>query len=374
MDVLVAHESRVVRNMLRRGLGATRCAAAHPREAGTAAELLRRLDEPGSGETLVLLDWNLPGLHVPTLLSYLAGTRALGRISILLCVNEGQAAQAEEAVRRGARGVLVRPFTDADLAAKIEEIDRTGSATAAEVLQDIVTTARLREELPSLLSLPSEILSELFHGAERLRHAEGAMLLAPEDRIESLPFVTAGEVEILEAGERTARGAGECYAERAFVCGEPARIRVRARTPVEIVSIRKETVVELARRLPALQDFLTRILTQRGSRGAGEGEAEMAGTTASLPFSDLLQYLHSSRKSGVLVLESEGASGRITLERGEVRDARAEGGETGDEAFALLAALPEARFEFRSGISAGARTVTRSTMQLLMGCFLQPAA
>jgi len=146
---------------------------------------------------------------------------------------------------------------------------------------------------------------------------------------------------------------------------------VRALTAVEIASVPKESVVELARRHPALQDFLTLLLTRRPSRGAEEGETEMSGTIASLPFSDLIQFLHSTRKSGVLILEAEGTAGRIYVERGEVRDARVAGEEPGEIAFARLAALPRARFEFRKGTAPVARTVERSTLQLLMGCFLE---
>lgn len=376
MNVILAQESRVVRNFLREGLGATRYAAARVHEAGSAPELLQRLELTGPAETLVLLDWNLPGLEVPLLLSHLAGHRLAGSVSVLLCVNSAQVPLAEQAVALGARGFLVRPFTNEELAAKVAEIRTDAPPSGASgVLRRIVTTVRVREELPSLFSLPSMVLSQLFARAVRARHDAGSILVAPGEPLDALSFVTSGEVEIVvpDSIDRIVRGAGECFAERAFVCGEPSRVRVRALTPVEIASVAKESVVELARRHPALQDFLTLLLTRRASRSVEEGETEMSGSTASLPFADLLQFLHSTRKSGVLVLDTEGAAGRIYLERGEVRDARLAGEEPGEAAFARLAAMPPARFEFRKGTAPVARTVQRSTMQLLMGCFLPPS-
>jgi CRP-like cAMP-binding protein len=373
MNVILAQESRMVRNFLREDLGATPYAAAHVHEAASAAELLQRLDLLGQEETLVLLDWNLPALDVPLLLSHLAGNRPADQVSVLLCVNSPQVPLAERAVARGARGYLVRPFTNEDLAAKVREIrDARPPSGPSGVLRDIATTVRVGEELPSLFTLPSTVLSQLFARARRVRHGAGSVVVFPGEHLTALSFVTSGEVEIVvpESADRIVRGAGECYAERAFVCGEPARVQVRALTPVEVASVAKESVVELARRHPALQDFLTLMLTRRPSREAEEGETEMSGTTASLPFSDLLQFLHSSRKTGVLVLENEAAAGRIYLERGEVLDARLAGEEPGEAAFAHLAALPRARFEFRNGTAPVARTVERSTMQLLMGCFL----
>jgi DNA-binding response OmpR family regulator len=373
MNVILAQESRMVRGILRTALGSTRAAAARPLEAGSTPELLQQLEEVGTEDSLVLLDWNLPGLDVPLLLSHLSGRGMLDHVRILLCINAGQTTLAETALRRGARAFLVRPFTDEALSAKIEELLRTSPGSG--VVRNPVSTMRVHDQLPSLFSLPAIVLSLLFARSTRANYKPGATILSPGDPLPSLSFVVGGEIEIQsEAGERLVRGAGECFGERAFVCGEPARIRVRATTPVEIASIGKETVVDLARRHPALQEFLTLLLTRPASVGAAEGETEMEGTTASLPFPDLLQFLHSTRKSGVLILETEGSAGRIYLERGEVRDARMAGEKPGEPAFARLAALPGSRFEFRKGPSTEVPTIERSTMQLLMGCFLPSEA
>lgn len=370
MHVILAQESKVIRNVLRSALRSTRYAEATTVDVVNGGDLLRCLKYSGDPETLILLDWNLPGLDVPTFLSHLRRRGMLEHVSILLSVNEAQASEASEAVRRGASGYITRPFSDAELCARIDAIGRTRpAATAAVGPSTVIRSVRVQEDLPSLLSLPSGLIAQLFSRTTKARYEPGAVLLKEGERIDSLPFLTLGEVEILPSGsplERFTRGAGECFAERAFVCGEPAKLTVRALTAVDVIAVPKETMVELARRYPALQDFLSSLLTRK--EDAPEGQSELAGTTASLSFPDLLQFLNSTRRTGVLVLEAEGRIGRIYLEHGEVTDAR-EDGESGEAVFHRLAGRPEARFEFRSGAACGARTVFQSTMKLLMNSF-----
>ena len=355
-----------MRKVLRGALASTRCAATPREEFETAGELLRALNAGVAPGSLILLDWNLPGLDVLTLLSHLDGTGMLPQLSILLCANRADRLPAEEAVRRGARGVLLRPFSNEDLAAKIDELVPAISAPApaAPVSRDLPATLRGQENLPSLLSLPSGLLAQLFERATRTRHEPGSAILRPGDPVDALAFVTSGEVE-LDPG--TVRGAGECFGEHAFICGEPATVGARALSSVEVASVPKEAMVDLARRHPALQDFLTLLLTRR-EPPADAGGAEIAGTVASLSFYDLLQYLHSTRRSGTLVLEQEGERGRISFERGDVSDARA-GGESGEEAFRRIAGWKRASFEFRSGAAPAARTVFQSTMKLLFSAW-----
>lgn len=369
MHVILAQESKVIRNVLRSAVRSTRYAEATTVDVLNGGDLLRCLKYSGDPETLILLDWNLPGLDVPTFLSHLRRRGMLDHVSILVSVNEAQVSEASEAVRQGASGYITRPFSDDELCAKIDAIGRTRAAgTVPASPSAVIRTVRAHEDLPSLLSLPSGLIAQLFARTTKARYEPGAVLLQEGERVDSLPFLTLGEVEILSSGNpsgRFTRGAGECLAERAFVCGEPSKLTVRALTAVDVIAVPKETMVELARRYPALQEFLSALLRKEE---APEGESELAGTTASLSFPDLLQFLNSTRRTGVLVLEAEGRIGRIYLENGEVTDAR-EDGDSGEAVFHRLAGRPEARFEFRAGAASGARTVFQSTMKLLMNSF-----
>jgi hypothetical protein len=280
---------------------------------------------------------------------------------------------AEQALRLGARGYLVRPFSDQDLRDKIESLGAAPAREGSDVIKDIVTTVRSQESLPFLMSLPSVVIAELFRKSQHSTHAPGVSLVRVGDRIESLSFVTAGEVEVASPREfegTELRGPGECYAERAFICGEPSKVAVRARTLVERVTITKEDMVDLARRHTAIRTFLNALLTRRScGLPGGATEPPLSGTLRSLPFSDLLQFLSASRKTGALLLEEAGQQGEIYLEQGEVTDARS-GDARGELAFFGMASWLEATFVFRAGESSDTKTVRQSTMKLLMDAFV----
>jgi two-component system, chemotaxis family, chemotaxis protein CheY len=373
MHVLMAQGSRVLRSSFRKVLASLPRPLISVEELEDIAELGRALTPSLDAGTLLLLDSNLPGLHVPTLLRLLRARAILNRISILLLVGEKQVSLAEDAVRQGAKGYLVRPFTDEALAAKIEEILKDNPPApprpVAETLQSLSQLRRGCEDLPPLLQLPSTLMAELL-GRSAVSHYEPGMVIVREgDRIDELPFVTLGDVEIRSAQdpEPRVRSYGECFAEREFVHGEPSKIEVTARTAVATVAIPKETMVELAHRHPAVMDFLKALLAAPAAADQ-EGSSEIKGSLSVLAFPDLLQHLHSARKTGVLVLEDQGKTGRIYLDNGTVMDARADG-ERGEHAFQLLGGWSEARFDFRIGTASASRTISRSTMSLVMELF-----
>lgn len=65
-------------------------------------------------------------------------------------------------------------------------------------------------------------------------------------------------------------------------------------------------------------------LSQRRTTGAS-GESRMSGNLAEIPLPDLLQLFGSSKKSGVLLVESDNLLGRIHLESGLVQHVEIEG-------------------------------------------------
>jgi CRP-like cAMP-binding protein/DNA-binding NarL/FixJ family response regulator len=372
MHVLLAQESRVLRTFSRKVLATLPHPLISVEELRDSAELCRSLAPSLDSGTLLLLDSNLPGLHVPTFLRLLRARGILERLSILLLVSAKQVPLAQAAVRQGIKGYLVRPFPDEALAAKIGEILQENPPAppraAAETIQRLARVNRGCEGLPLLLQLPSMLMAELL-GRRAVRHYEpGTVIVRDGDRIEQLSFVTMGEVEVRGGDSQLqVRGSGECFGERAFICGEPARIVVTARTAVSTASISKIAVTDLALRHPAVMDFLKALLTQPTSSDE-EGSSEIQGSLSALAFPDLLQHLHSARKTGVLVLEDEGKTGRIYLDHGDVLDARAEG-ERGEGAFHRLGAWSNAKFDFRVGAPVAARTITRSTMSLVLDLF-----
>jgi two-component system, chemotaxis family, chemotaxis protein CheY len=373
MHVLLAQESRVLRSFSRKVLASLTQPLISVEELKDASELCRSLNPSLDAGTLVLLDCNLPGLHVPTLLRLLRVKEILGRLSILLLVNARQVPMAVDAVAHGAKGYLVRPFSDEALAAKIEEILLANPPApprrAAETIQRLARLNRGCEDLPPLLQLPSMLMAELLGRRAVQHHEPGTVIVRAGDPVDELPFVTLGEVDICSpAGVHLmVRGSGECFGERAFVSGEPARVQVTARTAVATASIPKEVMADMVHRHPAIMDFLKGLLALPVAAD-DEGSSEIQGSLTALAFPDLLQHLHSARKTGVLVLQNEGRTGRIYLDHGDVMDARADG-DRGEQAFHRLGGWANARFDFRVGASASTRTIHRSTMSLVMDLF-----
>jgi len=372
MHVLLAQESLVIRTFYRRVLASLPHLRATWEDLESVEALGRWLKNVPDPDTILLLDGNLKGLDLPVLMGFLGEKGYLKRVSVLLLVSERQVAMAERAVRLGAAGFLVRPFTDESLASKIEEAGlrcaRERNLETRSVLQNALRAAREQESLPPLLRLPSTVLGELISRCASERYEPGMVIVKPGDRVEALRFVTRGEVEVRSSDdpELRTRGLGECFAEQAFVLGEPARITVTALTGVTAIAVSKEAVDDLARRHPSVVDFLK---CPEPCSEFQEGDSDLTGTLSSLSFADLLQFLNSSRKTGVLILVNGAKKGRIYLEQGDVTDARADG-EWGEGVFRRLGGWLKARFEFKGGPTPGTRTIYRSTISLLMDLFL----
>jgi hypothetical protein len=89
-------------------------------------------------------------------------------------------------------------------------------------------------------------------------------------------------------------------------------------------------VIPVVAAAPADQDLeavAARHETQRQAAGRSEDAALMTGSLEEIPLPDLLQLLGTSRKSGVLVLQTASAVGRIFMEGGTIRSAAIEGAE-----------------------------------------------
>ncbi|HLY72873.1 MAG TPA: response regulator, partial [Planctomycetota bacterium] len=166
MQILVADESRAVRAITRSALERTRPGADTIGDAEAGDQLVSWIHMRPAGPAVVIADWDLPGLDGTDLMCRLEELRVVDEVGVLFCVNRNQVPLAEAAVARGALGYMVRPFGDDELLAKLESFSvhesSARSAPPSDVLREIVTSVRARQELPSLLSLPSRVISELF--------------------------------------------------------------------------------------------------------------------------------------------------------------------------------------------------------------------
>ena len=105
---------RIVRNLLKE-LGFT-----NVDEAEDGAIALQKLQ--GGGFEFVVTDWNMPNMDGLTLLQTIRATPALKHLPVLMITAEAKKENIIAAAQAGANGYIVKPFTAATLAEKLQKI------------------------------------------------------------------------------------------------------------------------------------------------------------------------------------------------------------------------------------------------------------
>lgn len=115
---------RIVRNLLKE-LGYVNVEEA---EDGVAA--LQKLN--ASQFDFVVTDWNMPNMDGLTLLQTIRRTPQLKHLPVLMITAEAKKENIIAAAQAGAHGYIVKPFTAATMAEKLEKIfERLNKSTAA---------------------------------------------------------------------------------------------------------------------------------------------------------------------------------------------------------------------------------------------------
>ena len=105
---------RIVRNLLKE-LGFT-----NVDEAEDGAIALQKLQ--GGGFEFVVTDWNMPNMDGLTLLQTIRATPTLKHLPVLMITAEAKKENIIAAAQAGASGYVVKPFTAATLAEKLDKI------------------------------------------------------------------------------------------------------------------------------------------------------------------------------------------------------------------------------------------------------------
>ncbi|MFQ5480663.1 MAG: response regulator [Thermodesulfobacteriota bacterium] len=124
MKIMTIDDSRIIRTIIK-GIIATLGYEAVEAECGTAAlELL------GKGDTdisLILLDWNMPGMNGLEVLQAIKADEALKAIPVMMVTTEAEKSNIVKAIQYGAANYLTKPFVQEELAEKIMECLGIGS-------------------------------------------------------------------------------------------------------------------------------------------------------------------------------------------------------------------------------------------------------
>ncbi len=283
-----------------------------------------------------------------------------------------------EAVRAGARDYILKPFTVETLRRKILEIEvellarMKPSDTAIMRLTAVKEAVKPDADLAFISQLPEELVADMYERAEMSFFSGGEVLIERGDVARALHIIDKGQVEILGRNNghvQEVRGRGECFGELSLLTGAPVRRRVCARIDVVIASIKKGVFENLISKCPQLSFHLTRLLAKRARKAdemlVSDLEGGLSGRLSTMALAELVQTLHSNRKTGLLRVESNGQQGDIYFDGGDVRHAQV-GEAAGEEAFYRLVSWTEGSFVFDAGNREIEPDIFRGTTGLLI--------
>ena len=115
MKILIIDDSKVMRNMIQRVIGASGISAEFT-EAANGQEGLTSVDP---SLDLILCDWNMPEMNG---IDFLREYRSSGgEVPVIMVTTETHATKIQEATNAGANGFIAKPFTPDGVAAEIKK-------------------------------------------------------------------------------------------------------------------------------------------------------------------------------------------------------------------------------------------------------------
>jgi len=371
MRTLIVDDSLTMRKIIRKSLDGLKEPPAEILEAADGVEALQLLRNEKLEIDLVLIDWNMPRLDGLGFLKQLRVISPFREIYVVMVTSQANRANVAEALRWGACDYVVKPFVPEVLHEKIRRISSKIESKRCEetsvMLRAMAEGKGAEEEAPFLDQLPADLVDEIRSVGSWSEHRPGAVLISPGIRVDLLPFVLQGAVEVVPPppAEPEIRRPGDCFADHGFVSGDPAASSAVARTVVNVLSLTRVQVADLARRRHEFGYALSRWVTRHRRAPKTPAAAGLVGRLETMPMADLVQVLHICRKTGVLRLTQGAETANLFFEDGEARHASL-AGQSGEEAFYRMVAWTEASFSFESGTKPGAVTIAQPVMTLLM--------
>ena len=362
MKVILADADPATRAGWKAALAGVGVAPGDVAEAPDLASLLQGV-AAGVEDSLLVVSWGFASLNASALLGAIRQRRRGPPPPILAVGGEGDRAAMEAA---GFAGVLVKPVAPEELARKAALLLFGEETESRRVLREIVSAAEADLELPFFVRLPSALMTEFLKLAVNGKYEKGETLIKAGKSVKALHVLTLGEAEIQEgASPPRVLEMGECFGEASFLTNEPNTATVVTRGRVEVHSLDRAGLAELVRRQPEMSKHISALVARR-KRITGSSSSGIGGNLDLMPFPELIQMLHSTRKSGVLTLGDGTRTAIIVFADGEVTHAQVED-LAGVEAFHRIAGWKKGLFQFQSG-GRGSHPVTVSdgTLALLM--------
>jgi CheY-like chemotaxis protein len=316
-----------------------------------------------AGCDLVVADWGLPGSEGYALLRGLRKIPGGRGVAVLYCLSRADRAAADPVPPWEVLEFLERPLTPESFLLKLRKLE--GEIETRRIQERSRTLLESagggRDGLPFFLQIPSAAMQDILDLAVHGTYPEGSTFIAPGEKVEFLNVITAGSCE----ADGRILGTGECIGGGSFLSRKPHHGAVRVRTKMHVASISRSRLAELVRRHPTLEGPLAELLSPADVPPKSTTDSEFRESHAAVSLPDVIQVLQRTRETGTLLTRQGSVRGGVILRSGEVRHAWT-GSLTGPEAFHTLAGFQNPTFSFTSGATEGPRTVTQSTMSLLM--------
>ena len=336
-------------------------------EAPDLASLLPLVAD-GVEDSLLVVSWVFAGLTGFSLLGEIRQRRPPGALPKILAVgDERDRAEMEACVKAGLAAFLVRPVKPEVLGRKAALLLFGEESESRRMIREIVSTAEAELELPFFVRLPSALMVEFLKLSVNGKYGKGEILIKAGRSVKALHVLTLGQAEIQE-GDSAARvlEMGECFGEGSFLTNEPNAATVVTLGRVEVHSLDRAGLAELVRRHPEMSTHVSALVSRRKKVVGAGSSSGIGGNLDLMPFPELIQMLHSTRKSGVLTIGDGPRTALIVFDNGEVTHARGED-LSGVEAFHRIAAWKRGLFQFQSGTRGSHPVTVRcGTLALLM--------
>jgi CRP-like cAMP-binding protein len=200
-------------------------------------------------------------------------------------------------------------------------------------------------------SLDEYKLTDIISLLKLKKYPKGAIVITKGDPAQNLYIILSGAVDVLDENDvclSTLRK-GDVFGEMSLISGDAVGATIKVAEAASIVYISGEDFNNVLNKVSSVQTYLTRILAQRLAASnvmrAEEIASGMSGQLSELSVMELLQALHLSQKTGVLMLTLSEGTAKLYLKEGNL--VKAEYKEIQDRE-AIYAALKEkeGRFQF----------------------------
>ncbi len=152
----------------------------------------------------------------------------------------------------------------------------------------------------------------------------GEVIIAKGQPGTHLHIIIAGRVEVIDEDGNaiTSLERGDVFGEMSLISGNPVGATIRAGTPTTVLRLPGKDLNKLLPRYPSLQQYFTRLLTQRLTRTNTERSQDlssgMTGRLSEVPPEELLQTMNLNRKTGVLNFQLPPGPGAVFFKNGDI--------------------------------------------------------